>query len=512
VSSRNNSYADLKELQEIEMEVAESVDALMTPHFEFKDVCFAYPTRPKKPILDDFHLSVRRGETVGLVGPSGGGKSTVISMIERFYDPDSGSVEFNGVDIKGLNLKWYRDQIGYVGQEPVLFDGSIAQNIAYGAPGATREEIEEAAKQANAYDFITSFPEGFETPVGERGTQLSGGQKQRVAIARALVKKPTVILLDEATSALDSESEAVVQEALDRLMESRDHTTIVIAHRLSTLSGADRIAFIADGVVKEYGSHNELLHMKHGRYKRLFEAQTRRASVANNVFGSSPNSTVGDEEEEEPDYETEIEEAEKNAFDANRARQMAKPDSLYMLIGAIGAILAGGVFPAWGIMFGETIFLLFTVVPNCACDPETNTCTIVSAFGNSTLEEGVSCVDWQQMEADSMREESFVLGGYWVAIAAACVIGNILTFYGFGMASERLNKRVRDSAFTALVRQEVAFYDKRSVGSITSQLEEDAARIHTFSGVRKKRVFSLLNTVSLLTFSFPGTRNPSEVC
>lgn len=151
--------------------------------------------------------------------------------------------------------------------------------------------------------------------------------------------------MDEATSALDSESEAVVQEALDKLMESRDHTTIVIAHRLSTLSAADRIAFIADGVVQEIGHHDELLQKKHGRYKRLYEAQTRRASVANNVFSSGPKSTTGDEDE--PDYEAEIEEAEKNSFDAKRARQMAQPDSLYMVIGAIGAIIAGAVFPTW---------------------------------------------------------------------------------------------------------------------------------------------------------------------
>jgi len=167
-SSRDNSYADLRDLQEIGIEVAEAVGALATPHFRFKDVCFSYPTRPKKPILDDFNFNVRRGETVGLVGPSGGGKSTVISLIERFYDPNSGCVEYNGVDIRSLNLKWYRDQIGFVGQEPVLFSATIAKNISYGAPNATRAEIEEAAKQANAYDFIMSFPLGFDTEVGER--------------------------------------------------------------------------------------------------------------------------------------------------------------------------------------------------------------------------------------------------------------------------------------------------------------------------------------------------------
>ena len=171
-SSANNSYADLKELHESRVEFSEAVRALETPHFQFKNVCFSYPTRPKKQILDDFNLSIRRGETVALVGTSGGGKSTVMSLVERFYDPSYGSVEYNGFDIRLLNLRWYRDQIGYVGQEPVLFSASIAKNIAYGYPGAIREEIAEAAKQANAYNFIKSFPNGFDTEVGERGTQV----------------------------------------------------------------------------------------------------------------------------------------------------------------------------------------------------------------------------------------------------------------------------------------------------------------------------------------------------
>lgn len=288
-----------------------------------------------------------------------------------------------------------------------------------------------------------TFPKGYDTLVGERGSQLSGGQKQRVAIARALVKKPKIIILDEATSALDTESEVIVQAALDRLMESRNHTTIVIAHRLSTILGVDRIAFIADGEVKEFGSHDELIRMRHGRYKRLFEAQTRRASVAQ-IFDVSVSrlSTVGEQEEEEkPDFAAEIEEAEQKAFDAKRARQMAMPDAHFMLIGAVGAIMAGGVFPAWGestthvrlfsiivihsnlflcfwvgIMFGETINLLFRRIP--ACDVEMAT---------------VPCDITYQMEADSMRDKSFELAIYWAIIAVGCVIGNMLTFYGFGM-------------------------------------------------------------------------------
>ena len=210
------------------------------PQLTFSDVGFAYPTRPNKPILDKFSLTVKQGEVLALVGPSGGGKSTTIGLIERFYDPQTGSVEFEGINIKELNVQWYRDQIGIVSQEPTLFAGTIAKNISYGAPNATRAEIEAAAIAANAHSFIMSFPKGYDTEVGEGGAQLSGGQKQRIAIARAIVKNPKVLLLDEATSALDSESERVVQAALDTLMESRERTTIVIAHRLSTIRKAGK--------------------------------------------------------------------------------------------------------------------------------------------------------------------------------------------------------------------------------------------------------------------------------
>ena len=210
------------------------------PQLTFSNVGFAYPTRPNKPILDKFSLAVKQGEVLALVGPSGGGKSTTIGLIERFYDPQTGSVEFEGINIKELNVQWYRDQIGIVSQEPTLFAGTIAKNISYGAPNATRAEIEAAAIAANAHSFIMSFPKGYDTEVGEGGAQLSGGQKQRIAIARAIVKNPKVLLLDEATSALDSESERVVQAALDTLMESRERTTIVIAHRLSTIRKAGK--------------------------------------------------------------------------------------------------------------------------------------------------------------------------------------------------------------------------------------------------------------------------------
>jgi len=470
-SSRSSSEADLTKLDD-DSGIKVSVIDKGSLHFEFKDVKFAYPTRPSKNVFNGFNLSINRGETVALVGPSGGGKSTIVAMIERFYDCKEGSIEYMGNDIKSLNVHWYRDQIGYVGQEPTLFNTTIGQNIAYGAPGATQNDIEAAAVQANAHDFIMGFPDGYETSVGERGTQLSGGQKQRVAIARALIKKPKVLILDEATSALDTESEAIVQEALDKLMASSEHTTIVIAHRLSTIRNVDRIAFIAGGKVLEYGSHDVLMANSHGRYKRLVDAQSRGANTENQSLKKRMDDKSADDggDAEKPDFEAELEELEQKAFSITRARAMSKPDVTFMFLGAIGAIMAGGVFPSWGVLFAETIHLLFRPV---------NDCTPEFLAANNAFE---GCQEYWQYIAHDMRHQSFELAGYWLVVAFGSIFGNMLTVWGFGMASERLNKRVRDSAFAALIRQEVGYFDKRSVGSITSQLQDDAARIHTFSG------------------------------
>jgi ATP-binding cassette subfamily B (MDR/TAP) protein 1 len=483
-SSRETSENDLQALDEEEGGVSfEKIHDEI--HIAFKDIVFSYPTRPKKKILDKFNLEIRKGETVALVGPSGGGKSTTVGLIERFYDPNDGTVEYSGVDIKSLNVAWYRDQIGFVQQEPVLFNDTIANNIAYGAPGATREQIEEAARQANAYDFISGFPEGFDTQVGERGTQMSGGQKQRIAIARALVKKPEVLLLDEATSALDNESEAIVQEALDALMQSRERTCIVIAHRLSTVRNADRIAFIADGHIKEFGSHEELIEKPKGRYRRLVESQNRRSTITSlHVLASMKQDGKEEEEEvDDTDWEKAIEVEETKAFSLVRARKMASPDAFYLLVGAIGALFAGGVFPMWGLLFAETIDLLFRRVEFCNPD------TVEEELGFLT------CEDYWSSIADYMQERSFDVAGFWTIVAVGSVVGNMMAVWGFGMASERLNKRTRDSAFASLVRQEIAFFDRRSVGNITSQLQDDAARMHTFTGEPIKSVLIALSSV-----------------
>lgn len=246
--------------------VLDHVDGLV----EFDHVGFRYPTRPDMPVLNDVSLRVEPGEVVAVCGPSGAGKSTIASLLLRFYDPEQGTVRVDGHDLRHLDPDALRRHIGIVSQEPILFATSIAENIRYGRPEASDEEVRAAAQAANADGFISAFPEGYGTLVGERGVRLSGGQKQRVAIARALLKDPRILILDEATSALDAENEHLVQEALDRLMEGR--TTIVIAHRLSTIQGADRVVVLEGGRVAEEGAPAELVR-RDGLYKRLVERQ-----------------------------------------------------------------------------------------------------------------------------------------------------------------------------------------------------------------------------------------------
>jgi ATP-binding cassette subfamily B protein len=233
-------------------------------------VDFAYPTRPDAPVLREVTVDMEPGRVLALVGASGGGKSTVAALLARLYDPTAGRILLDGVDLRELDTRWLREQIGAVAQEPVLFAASIEDNIRSGRPGATDAEITAAAEAANADTFVRAFPEGYKTLVGERGVRLSGGQKQRIAIARALLKDPRILVLDEATSALDSESEHLVQEALERLMHGR--TVLVIAHRLSTVRDADRVVVIDGGKVAEIGTHDELV-ARDGVYRRLVERQ-----------------------------------------------------------------------------------------------------------------------------------------------------------------------------------------------------------------------------------------------
>ena len=269
---------------------------------EFKGVKFRYPARPDVCVCDNYSLTIRPGDVVALVGPSGSGKSTIINLLLRFYDPQEGEILLDGIPIKDLNVRWLRNQISMVGQEPVLFAGSVSSNIARGRmedigrelqpfdldvemkshyasiqhtsdKAAVDADIVDASKSAFAYDFIQSFPNGFDTDVGQGSIMVSGGQKQRIAIARALIKRPAVLLLDEATSALDANSERLVQQSIDELQKSKTQTTIVIAHRLSTIRNADKIFVIDKGAIVSSGTHDELLRDSNGLYATLWNKQ-----------------------------------------------------------------------------------------------------------------------------------------------------------------------------------------------------------------------------------------------
>ena len=257
---------DIEEVQKSNHDELKTKGEIELRHIEFN-----YPTRENFNVLKNISFKAKAGQTVALVGSSGSGKSTIANLLLRFYTPDQGQILLDGVDIQSLDLTSLRKQIAYVPQEVILFAGTIAENIAYGKVGATQTEIEDAARKSNAFDFINTFPEKWQTLVGERGIQLSGGQRQRIAIARAVLKNPSILILDEATSSLDSESEQLVQDALDKLMIGR--TSIVIAHRLSTIKDADKIVVLHQGEIVEEGTHQELVNKQDGFYVKLSKMQ-----------------------------------------------------------------------------------------------------------------------------------------------------------------------------------------------------------------------------------------------
>ncbi|SHE62341.1 ABC-type multidrug transport system, ATPase and permease component [Psychroflexus salarius] len=258
-------------------EIPESIETstetkkIISGQIEFNQVNFAYPSRAQFPVLSSVSFKANSGETIAIAGPSGSGKSTLASLVLRFYEPQSGEILFDGKPASNYGLHELRQQMAIVPQDVLLFGGSIFENIAYGKPNASKHEVIEAAKSANAHEFIMGFPDQYNTLVGERGVQLSGGQRQRVAIARAVLKNPKLLILDEATSSLDSESEKLVQEALDQLMKNR--TSIVIAHRLSTIKNADQILVLENGQIIEKGTHEDLLQQENGLYKKLSSIQ-----------------------------------------------------------------------------------------------------------------------------------------------------------------------------------------------------------------------------------------------
>ncbi|KAG9340851.1 hypothetical protein JZ751_020044, partial [Albula glossodonta] len=411
---------------------------------EFHNVTFNYPSRPEVKILDDLNLLVKAGETTAFVGPSGSGKSTTIQLIQRFYNPKEGMVTLDGHDIRGLNIQWLRSLIGIVEQEPVLFATTIAENIRYGRPGVTKEDIEKAAKEANAYNFIMDLPQKFDTMVGEGGGQMSGGQKQRIAIARALVRNPRILLLDMATSALDNESEAVVHKALDKARMGR--TTISIAHRLSTIRNSDVIIGFEHGRAVERGSHNELL-TRQGVYFTLVTLQNQEVFAA-----EIPVVTKITEEREEDNIEP-----------APVARILGynKSEWPYMLLGSVGAAINGSVNPIYAILFSQ----------------------ILGTFSIRDLNE-------QRKQIDGIC----VL---FVIVGIVSFFSQFIQGYAFGKSGELLTRKLRKLGFQAMLKQEVGWFDNpmNSPGALTTRLATDASMVQGATGSQIGMVVNSLTSV-----------------
>lgn len=437
---------------------------------EFRNIHFRYPSRSEVKVLHGVTLEVRRGQTVALVGASGCGKSTMVQLIQRFYDAEQGQILIDGHDIKNVNLKSLRSHIGIVSQEPVLFGTTIAENIRYGRLDVTDKEIREAAAMANAHDFIEQLPDKYETLVGERGAQLSGGQKQRVAIARALVRDPKILLLDEATSALDTESEGVVQDALEKASHGR--TTIVIAHRLSTIKTADKIAGFKDGLIVEQGTHEELMS-KGGIYQQLVKQQTniteddleveefvhkdleRQQSVVH-----SPLKTALSVDNTEKDEEKKKKEAANAGF--IRILKFNAEEWLSIAVGGFASLLNGGVMPVFAVLFAE----------------------IIGVFAKEPKE-----------QEDGIRFYSLLFMG----LGIISFFTNFTASFLFGRAGEYLTLRLRSHSFKALLRQEIAFFDdhNNSVGALTTRLATDAAQVQGAAGPRLG--MTLMSLSSILT-------------
>ncbi|XP_068942330.1 ATP-dependent translocase ABCB1 [Petaurus breviceps papuanus] len=443
-------------------------------NLEFKNVQFSYPSRKEVKILKGLNLKVNSGQTVALVGNSGCGKSTTVQLIQRLYDPAEGVVTIDGQDIRTLNVRYLREITGVVSQEPVLFATTIAENIRYGREDVTMEEIEKAIKEANAYDFIMKLPNKLDTLVGERGAQLSGGQKQRIAIARALVRNPKILLLDEATSALDTESEAVVQVALDKAREGR--TTIVIAHRLSTIRNADVIAGFEDGVIVEQGDHNELMKQK-GVYFKLVTMQTggnhsesegatdekademgalepaTQGFEFSNLRRRSTRSSIKRPQASEKKVTGEKEKLDENVPPVSffKVLKMNKTEWPYFLVGTFCAIINGALQPSFSIIFSR----------------------IIGVFT-------------EYHDNETRRRDSDLFSLLFLVLGIVSFITFFLQGFTFGKAGEILTKRLRYKAFKAMLRQDVSWFDdpKNSTGALTTRLATDASQVKGATGSR----------------------------
>jgi len=471
---------------------------------ELKNIKHIYPSRPEVVVMDGVDLVVPAGKVTALVGASGSGKSTIVGLVERFYDPVGGDVFLDGKNIKDLNLRWLRENISLVQQEPVLFSTTIYENIRYGLLGArhanlTKEKegdmIIEAAKMANAHDFISALPEGYETKVGDRGFLLSGGQRQRIAIARAVVSDPRILLLDEATSALDTKSEGVVQAALDNASQGR--TTIVIAHRLSTIRNAHNIVVMSAGKLIEQGKHNDLLDAK-GAYFSLVEAQRILAEQDAEAAGEAVETGAEDSKAKELEKEkfiddpddldpakltrTQTGKSQSSLALQNKKQPEEQKYSLWQLIklvwsynrqewylalgGLIFSAIAGGGQPTQAVFFSKAIQSLSL--------PE-------EAYGK-------------------LRSDINFWSLMYLMLAFVVLIANAAHGWAFGYCQEAIIKRARLQAFRTLLRQDISFFDeeKNTSGALTSFLSTSITDLAGLSG-------ATLGTILMVTTTLIGS-------
>mmetsp|Transcript_23253 Transcript_23253/g.34328 ORF Transcript_23253/g.34328 Transcript_23253/m.34328 type:complete len:1363 (+) Transcript_23253:161-4249(+) len=448
-------------------------DNKLKGEISFNGLYFAYPTRPKDILYRDFDLTADAGKSLAIVGPSGCGKSTIARLILRFYDPIAGTVSVDGVDLTKLNLAWWRKQVGYVAQEPMMFVGTLYENIALGKPtkaGVTHDDVIAAAKASQCHDFIMEMPEGYNTFYSGASIQLSGGQMQRICIARAIVRNPSILLLDEATSALDTNSERQVQNAIENIRATKDITIITVAHRLSTIVNCDKIAVISDGRIAEQGTHSELFEQG-GVYKSLCE--TQGISADSNFEDNHPATPVGGSIKysarqsmikamtkslaskeggvlDDVDVEAgEIPNGGKEKL-ASKGRlwMLSYPEWGYISIGVLGSLMLGVLPPSEGILTAQIVANFYEVAP------------------------------------DDMLKENRIYILNFLTLGAGAFVGNLFSGCGFSVSGYRLTRRLRKQVFEAMVRKEMGWFDfpEHSVGELTTRLEADAELVSKVNG------------------------------
>ncbi|CAD6258573.1 unnamed protein product [Miscanthus lutarioriparius] len=435
---------------------------------EFESVRFVYPSRPNMPVLKNFNLQIPAGRTIALVGSSGSGKSTAIALVQRFYDASEGTVKIDGFDIKGLQPKWIRSKMGLVSQDHALFGTSIKENILFGKPDGTMDEVYAAAMTANAHNFIRGLPEEYETKIGERGALLSGGQKQCIAIARAIIKNPAILLLDEATSALDSESENLVQHALDQASTGR--TTLVVAHKLSTVKNADQIAVVDGGTIVEIGTHDELIS-KGGPYSRLVKLQMmvsyidqeneqfRASSVSRTSTSRHSMSTASPMPLTPAILKENNSDVPPPAPSFSRLLAMNAPEWRQAVLGSLSALVYGSLQPIYAITIGGMIAVFFVQ-------------------------------DQNEMNANIKRYALI-----FCSLSLVSIVVNLLQHYNFAYMGEHLVRRIRVQVLEKILTFEAAWFDEEtnSSGALCSRLSNEASLVKTLVA---DRISLLLQTAS----------------